>query len=87
MSSVAAASFTLVLSEFIVVAVLPDMVAEFGISADTAGLTLVMPGLLAAFAASALTLAFAGLDRRSILWALTGCRVSELVPESQNDCR
>jgi hypothetical protein len=43
-ASVAAASFTLVLSEFIVVAVLPDMVRQFDISAGTAGLTLVMPG-------------------------------------------
>jgi predicted MFS family arabinose efflux permease len=71
-SSVAAAAFTLVLSEFIVVAVLPDLVRQFGISAGTAGLTLVLPGLLAAVAAPVLTLAFGSLDRRVVLWGLTG---------------
>ncbi len=70
--SVAAASFTLVLSEFIVIAVLPDIVRQFGVSAGTAGLTLVLPGLLAAVAAPALTLAFGSLDRRVVLWGLTG---------------
>lgn len=71
-SSVAAASFTLILSEFIVVAVLPDIVRQFGVSAGTAGLTLVLPGLLAAVAAPILTLAFGALDRRTVLWGLTG---------------
>ncbi|MDQ7809793.1 MFS transporter [Amycolatopsis sp. A133] len=68
----AAASFTLVLSEFIVIAVLPDIVRQFGVSAGTAGLTLVLPGLLAAVAAPVLTLAFGSLDRRVVLWGLTG---------------
>ncbi|GAA3021545.1 MFS transporter [Streptomyces fulvorobeus] len=69
--SVAAASFALVLSQFVMVAVLPDVMEQFDVSAGTAGLTLVLPGLLAAVAAPVLTLAFGQLDRRVVLWGLT----------------
>ncbi|WP_307082089.1 MFS transporter [Streptomyces canus] len=70
-SSVAAASFALVLSQFVMVAVLPDVMEQFDVSAGRAGLALVLPGLLAAVAAPVLTLAFGQLDRRVALWGLT----------------
>ncbi len=71
-SSVAAASFTLILSQFIVIAVLPDVVRQFGVSAGAAGLTVVLPGLLAAVAAPALAMVFGSMDRRVVLWGITG---------------
>ncbi len=70
-SAVAAASFALVLSQFVMIAVLPDVVDQFDVSAGRAGLTVVLPGLLAAVAAPALTLLFGQLDRRVVLWGLT----------------
>ncbi|MET8406380.1 MFS transporter [Streptomyces sp900116325] len=71
-SAVAAASFALVLSQFVMIAVLPDIVDHFGVSAGQASLTVVLPGLLAAVAAPVLTLVFGHLDRRVVLWGLTG---------------
>ncbi|MGW0925717.1 MFS transporter [Streptomyces sp. NPDC002755] len=70
--SVATASFALVLSQFVMVAVLPSVADHFEVSAGTAGLTLVMPGLLAAVAAPLLALVFGKVDRRVVLWGLTG---------------
>ncbi|MFG2358696.1 MFS transporter [Streptomyces sp. NPDC048521] len=70
--AVAAASFALVLSQFVMIAVLPDVTEQFDVSAGRAGLTVVLPGLLAAVAAPVLTLAFGQLDRRVVLWGLTG---------------
>ncbi|MEW2511150.1 MFS transporter [Streptomyces sp. NPDC046870] len=71
-AAVAAASFALIMSQFVMIAVLPDVVDQFGVSAGRAGLTVVLPGLLAAVAAPALTLLFGQLDRRMVLWGLTG---------------
>lgn len=71
-SAVAAASFALVLSQFVMIAVLPDVVDQFDVSAGQAGLTVVLPGLLAAVSAPVLTLLFGQLDRRVVLWGLTG---------------
>ncbi|MBG7702532.1 MFS transporter [Streptomyces sp. MC1] len=71
-SAVAAASFALVLSQFVMIAVLPDVVEQFDVSSGRAGLTVVLPGLLAAVAAPILTLVFGQLDRRVVLWGLTG---------------
>ncbi|MEU8821187.1 MFS transporter [Actinoplanes sp. NPDC048796] len=69
---VAAASFTLVLSEFIAVAVLPSLAADLHVSEGDAGLAVVLPGLVAAVAAPAAVLAANRTDRRLVLLALTG---------------
>jgi predicted MFS family arabinose efflux permease len=77
---VAAASFTLVLSEFIAVAVLPSMAADLGVTEGRAGLAVVLPGLVAAVAAPAAVLVAGRFDRRTVLWSLTALlAVSDLV--------
>ena len=70
-ASVAMASLVLVLSEFIAVAVLPEVADRFDVTAGTAGLTVVLPGLLAALSAPLVTILTARIDRRHVLLALT----------------
>ena len=69
--SVAAGSLTLVLSEFLPIGLLPEMSAGLGVSNGTAGLTMMAPGLVAAVAAPALTLAAGKVDRRTFLLAMS----------------
>ena len=71
MASVATASLVLVLSEFIAVAVLLDVAERFDVTEGTAGLTVVLPGLLAALAAPLVTVLTARMDRRHVLLGLT----------------
>ncbi|MEV4350107.1 MFS transporter [Actinoplanes sp. NPDC049596] len=68
---VAAASFTLVLSEFIAVAVLPSIASGLGVTDGDAGLAVVLPGLVAAIAAPGAVLVAGRLDRRTLLCGLT----------------
>jgi predicted MFS family arabinose efflux permease len=51
--------------------VLPDVAERFDVTAGTAGLTVVLPGLLAAISAPLVTILTARMDRRHVLLALT----------------
>ncbi|MGW6502898.1 MFS transporter [Nonomuraea angiospora] len=62
--------FAIVTSEILPIGLLTDIGADFGISDGTTGLTMTLPGIVAAVAAPAVTLATARLDRRVMLCAL-----------------
>ncbi|MEV0380570.1 MFS transporter [Nonomuraea sp. NPDC050643] len=64
--------FAIVTSEILPIGLLTTIGAEFGISDGTAGLTMTLPGIVAAVAAPALTVATARLDRRVMLCLLMG---------------
>lgn len=68
--SVGTGAFALVTSEFLPVGLLPAMAADLGVTEGQAGLTVTMPGILAAIAAPALTVLTGRLDRRIVLWVL-----------------
>lgn len=68
--SVGTGAFALVTTEFLPVGLLPAMARDLGVTEGQAGLTVTMPGILAAIAAPALTVASGRLDRRIVLWAL-----------------
>ncbi|PSK98463.1 putative MFS family arabinose efflux permease [Murinocardiopsis flavida] len=68
--AVAAGTFTVVTTEMLPVGLLTAISAELGVSAGTAGLTMTAPGIVAAAAAPALTVATGRLDRRLVLMAL-----------------
>lgn len=68
--SVGTGAFALVTTEFLPVGLLPAMAADLGVTEGRAGLTVTMPGILAAIAAPALTVLTGRLDRRIVLWAL-----------------
>ncbi|HET6733296.1 MFS transporter [Mycobacterium sp.] len=68
--SVAMGIFSIVTTEILPIGVLTSIGATYQISDGTAGLMMAMPGLLAAFAAPAVTVSTARLDRRSMLCAL-----------------
>ncbi|MEU9240377.1 hypothetical protein [Streptomyces sp. NPDC048385] len=68
--AVAAVSFALVVSEFLPVGLLPAISGSLGVHTGTAGLLVVVPGLVAAAAAPLLTTAAGRLDRRHVLLAL-----------------
>lgn len=78
--SVAVASLTMVTSEFLPIALLPDIGADLGVSYGTAGLMVVVPGLVAAVTAPVVTVVAGSVDRRLVLLALTALLlVSNLV--------
>ncbi|OZM82858.1 MFS transporter [Pseudonocardia sp. MH-G8] len=62
--------FAIVTTEILPIGLLTPIGRTFGISAGTAGLTMTVPGILAALAAPAMTVATASLDRRRVLCAL-----------------
>ncbi|SEG99224.1 Predicted arabinose efflux permease, MFS family [Nonomuraea solani] len=62
--------FAIVTSEILPIGLLTTIGAEFGVSDGVAGLTMTLPGIVAAVAAPALTVATARLDRRVMLCAL-----------------
>ncbi|WP_188192718.1 MFS transporter [Nonomuraea sp. SYSU D8015] len=64
--------FAIVTSEILPIGLLTTIGAEFAISDGTAGLTMTLPGVVAAIAAPAVTLATARLDRRVMLCVLMG---------------
>jgi predicted MFS family arabinose efflux permease len=68
--SVTMGIFSIVTTEILPIGVLTSIGATYQISDGTAGLMMTMPGLLAAFAAPAVTVSTARLDRRSMLCVL-----------------
>ncbi len=62
--------FAIVTSEILPIGLLTAIGADFGISDGTTGLTMTLPGIVAAVAAPAVTLTTARLDRRVMLCAL-----------------
>ncbi|AXB45518.1 MFS transporter [Amycolatopsis albispora] len=73
--SVAVGTFSIVTSQLLPVGLVPQIAAELGVSEGTVGLTLTVPGLVAAVAAPALTVAASGLDRRLVLTGLSALLV------------
>ncbi|MDA3624810.1 MFS transporter [Saccharopolyspora sp. WRP15-2] len=67
--AVAAATFSVVTAEMLPVGLLTPMAAELGVSEGLAGLTMTVPGLLAALAAPLVPVAAGRMDRR---WLLAG---------------
>jgi predicted MFS family arabinose efflux permease len=66
----------LVLSEFLPIGLLPDISGSFHVSTGTAGLLIVVPGLVAAITAPLLTIASGRLDRRRVLIGLAALIVA-----------
>ncbi|MBN6039157.1 MFS transporter [Amycolatopsis sp. 195334CR] len=62
--------FSLVTTEILPIGLLTAIAREFGVTDGTAGLTMTLPGLLAAIAAPVVTTATGRLDRRVVLCAL-----------------
>ncbi|MFI0447987.1 MFS transporter [Actinomadura sp. 6N118] len=62
--------FSIVTTEILPIGLLPPIADEFGISAGTAGLTMTIPGFVAAVAAPAVTVASGRIDRRTMLCVL-----------------
>ncbi|MFG1687186.1 MFS transporter [Nonomuraea sp. NPDC049269] len=62
--------FAIVTSEILPIGLLTTIGADFGLSDGIAGLTMTLPGIVAAIAAPAVTLATARMDRRAMLCAL-----------------
>jgi predicted MFS family arabinose efflux permease len=73
--SVALGSFVLVLSEFLPIGLLPAIAADLRISIGTAGLLVVATGLMGAIGAPVVTVLTSRVDRRTVLWSLTGLLV------------
>lgn len=69
--SIAVGTFVMVTTEFLPVGLLTDIARGLNVSDGTAGLMVTMPGVLAAFAAPALTVAAGRLDRRTVVLSLT----------------
>lgn len=73
--SVALGSFVLVLSEFLPIGLLPSIAIDLHIGVGTAGLMIVATGLLGAVSAPLVTVLTSRVDRRIVLWSLTGLLV------------
>ena len=69
--AIAVGTFVMVTTEFLPVGLLADIARGLIVSDGTAGLMVTMPGVLAALAAPALTVAAGRLDRRTVMIALT----------------
>ena len=79
--SLALGSFASVTTEFLPVGILPDISRTFSVSPGTAGLTMTVPGMMAALSAPGVMLFSGRTDRRRmILWLslilLAGCHCS-----------
>lgn len=70
--AVAATTFLVVTSEMLPVGLLTSIGPDLGVSAGTAGLTMTVPGLVAALSALVLPAATARYDRRTVLAVLAG---------------
>ncbi|MFD2577662.1 MFS transporter [Novosphingobium colocasiae] len=68
---IAAATFLLVTSEVLPIALLSPIARGFGISEGTAGLSITAPGIVAAITAPLLTILAGRIDRRTIIIVLT----------------
>lgn len=75
-ASIAFGTFAMVTSEFLPIGLLSPIAADLGVTEGQAGLMVTVPGLLAAIAAPAVTLAARGADRRRLLLVLTGLLVA-----------
>jgi predicted MFS family arabinose efflux permease len=73
--SVALGAFVLVLSEFLPIGLLPAIAADLRIGVGTAGLMVVATGLTGAIGAPVVTVLTSRVDRRIVLWSLTGLLV------------
>lgn len=71
MLSVAAGTFLLVTSEFLPIGLLTPIAETLGVSEGKAGLSVTVPGMVAAFSAPILTLLAGRLDRRLMLLCMT----------------
>jgi predicted MFS family arabinose efflux permease len=69
--SVALGTFLLVTSEFLPIGLLTQMASSLGVSEGIAGLSITIPGLVAAVAAPGLTVVVGRTDRRLLLLGLT----------------
>ena len=69
--SVAIASFAFVTTEFLPVGLLPQIADALGVTQGTAGLTVTMPGLVAALSAPGLMILAGKMNRRHLFLALT----------------
>ncbi|MCB8884046.1 MFS transporter [Acidisoma cellulosilytica] len=74
-ASVALGTFTLVTSELMPVGLLTKVATTVHASEGATGLMVTMPGIIAAFAAPGVMLGVGRLDRRIILWVLSGLLV------------
>ena len=74
-ASLAFGTFTMVTSEFLPIGLLPSIAQDLGASDGAAGLSVTIPGVVAAIAAPMLVVASGNLDRRSMLLMLTGLLV------------
>ncbi|CAM5233697.1 MFS transporter OS=Streptomyces alboniger OX=132473 GN=CP975_12030 PE=4 SV=1 [Streptomyces alboniger] len=70
--AVAAATFSVVTTEMLPVGLLTSIGSGLGVSDGSAGLTVTLPGIVAAFAAPLLPVAVRRADRRTVLCALLG---------------
>jgi len=70
--AVATATFSVVTTEMLPIGLLPAIGGELGVSTGTAGLTMTIPGLVAAGAAPLVALGIGRLDRRWVLVGLAG---------------
>ncbi|MEG3349750.1 MFS transporter [Novacetimonas sp. GS1] len=83
--SLALGSFASVTTEFLPVGILPDISRTFFVTPGTAGLTMTVPGMMAALSAPGVMLFSGRTDRRRIiLWLslilLAGCLIATLAP-------
>ncbi|UJW34829.1 MFS transporter [Saccharothrix sp. AJ9571] len=74
--SVTVGTFAIVTSQLLPVGLVPQIAVALGVSEGTVGLTLTVPGFVAAFAAPALTVAASRFDRRLILTGLSALLVA-----------
>lgn len=74
--SVALGSFVLVLSEFLPIGLLPAIADDLNVSIGTAGLMVVVTGLVGAVAAPVVTVLTSSLDRRVVLWSLSALLIT-----------
>lgn len=74
--SIAVGTFALVTSEFLPVGLLTDIAASLKVTEGAAGLSVTIPGLVAAVAAPAIAIFAGKLDRRVLLWALMGLLIA-----------
>ena len=74
--SVGIGAFALVTTEFLPVGLLPSIAAELGVTEGHAGLTVTLPGLIAAFAAIFVTVGSSKVDRRHVIMSLIALLVA-----------
>lgn len=74
-ASLAFGTFTMVTSEFLPIGLLPNIARDLNATDGAVGLMITVPGLVAAVAAPVLVVASGTMDRRSLLWMLSGLLV------------